>query len=69
LSKQGRWVEMGTLIDDEMLSTFAVVSSPEGIGQELGRRYSGLVDRCSFYAPYRSDPAQWRAVIADLKSR
>jgi probable F420-dependent oxidoreductase len=69
LSKQGKWVEMGDRIDDEMLSTFAVVAGPEGVGEELARRYSGLVDRCSFYAPYRSDPAQWRSVIADLKSR
>jgi probable F420-dependent oxidoreductase len=68
LSKQGKWVEMGALIDDEMLSTFAVVASPEGVGRELVKRYGGIVDRCSFYAPYRSDPAQWRAVIADLKS-
>jgi probable F420-dependent oxidoreductase len=68
LSKQGKWVEMGTLIDDEMLSTFAVVAAPEGVGRELANRYGGIVDRCSFYAPYRSDPAQWRAVIADLKS-
>jgi probable F420-dependent oxidoreductase len=68
LSKQGKWVEMGGLIDDEMLSTFAVVASPEGVGRELAARYGGIVDRCSFYAPYRSDPAQWRAVIADLKS-
>jgi probable F420-dependent oxidoreductase len=69
LSKQGKWVEMGDRIDDEMLSTFAVVAGPEGVGEELARRYGGLVDRCSFYAPYRSDPAQWRSVIADLKSR
>ncbi|HEY5014357.1 MAG TPA: LLM class F420-dependent oxidoreductase [Acidimicrobiia bacterium] len=68
LSKQGKWVEMGERIDDDMLSTFAVVASPEGVGRELANRYGGLVDRCSFYAPYRSNPAQWRAVIEDLKS-
>jgi probable F420-dependent oxidoreductase len=68
LSKQGKWVEMGELIDDEMLSTFAVVAAPDAVGAELVRRYGGVVDRCSFYAPYRSDPGQWRAVIADLKS-
>jgi probable F420-dependent oxidoreductase len=69
LSKQGRWVEMGDRIDDEMLSTFAVVAGPDGVGEELARRYRGVVDRCSFYAPYRTDPAQWRSVIADLKAR
>ena len=69
LSKQGKWVEMGDLIDDEMLSTFAVIAGPDDVAAELARRYGGLVDRCSFYAPYRSDPTQWRSVIADLKSR
>ena len=28
LSKQGEWAKMGTLIDDEILNTFAVVGSP-----------------------------------------
>jgi probable F420-dependent oxidoreductase len=68
LSKQGKWVEMGTLIDDEILHTFAVVAEPEQVGAELQRRYGGVVDRCSFYAPYRSDPQRWRAVIDDLKA-
>jgi probable F420-dependent oxidoreductase len=67
LSKQGKWIEMGDLIDDEMLSTFAVVAAPDGVAKELSRRYGDVVDRLSFYAPYRSDPAQWRSVIADLK--
>ena len=68
LSKQGKWVEMGTLIDDEMLSTFAVVAAPEGVGRELANRYGGGVDRCSFYAPYKADPQQWTKVIEDLKN-
>jgi probable F420-dependent oxidoreductase len=68
LSKQGEWVKMGELIDDEMLRTFAVVAEPEDVGAELRRRYAGIVDRCSFYAPYRSDPERWSAVIADLKA-
>ena len=29
LSKQGEWAKMGTLIDDEILNTFAVVGAPE----------------------------------------
>jgi probable F420-dependent oxidoreductase len=68
LSKQGEWVKMGTLIDDEILQTFAVVAEPEQVGAELARRYGGVVDRCSFYAPYRADPDRWRAVIEDLKA-
>jgi probable F420-dependent oxidoreductase len=68
LSKQGEWAKMGDLIDDEILTTFAVVGEPEQIGAELRRRYGGVVDRLSFYAPYKSDPTRWAAVIADLKA-
>ena len=33
LSKQGEWVQMGELIDDDILNTFAVVAEPEGVGR------------------------------------
>ncbi|GIU87160.1 MAG: LLM class F420-dependent oxidoreductase [Acidimicrobiia bacterium] len=68
LSKQGEWVRMGDLIDDEILRTFAVVAEPEQVGAELKKRYGGVVDRCSFYAPYESDPQRWRAVIDALRA-
>ena len=68
LSKQGEWVKMGELIDDDILRTFAVVAEPEGVAEELKRRYAGVVDRCSFYAPYRIDIDRWQRVIADLKA-
>jgi probable F420-dependent oxidoreductase len=67
LSKKGGWVEMGELIDDEVLDAFAVVADPDGVGVELKRRYGGVVDRCSFYAPYRADPQQWTRTIEELK--
>lgn len=67
LSKQGRWEEMGTIVDDEILNTFAVVGEPEVIGQELHRRYGDCIDRISFYAPYKADPDRWKRVMADLK--
>ena len=64
LSKQGKWVEMGELIDDEMLSTFAVVGEPEAIAPELLKRYGDCITRISFYTPYKTDPsagaASWR---------
>jgi probable F420-dependent oxidoreductase len=68
LSKEGKWVEMGTLIDDEILNTFAVVGEPEQIAPELKRRYSDIVSRISFYAPYKSEPERWRRVLEDLKA-
>jgi probable F420-dependent oxidoreductase len=68
LSKQGEWVKMGTLIDDEILNTFAVVGEPEQIAPELSKRYGDVIQRISFYAPYKSDPQRWRAVMEALKA-
>jgi hypothetical protein len=68
LSKQGKWVEMGTLIDDEILNTFAVVGEPETIGPELHTRYGDVIQRISFYAPYQSNPDRWAQVLADVKA-
>jgi probable F420-dependent oxidoreductase len=57
MSKQGRWDEMGTLIDDDVLDAFAVVGPPEEVPALVLERVGDLVDRVSFYAPYSSDPA------------
>ncbi|MFM7871246.1 MAG: LLM class F420-dependent oxidoreductase [Actinomycetota bacterium] len=68
LSKQGQWAEMGTLITDEVLETFAVVGEPEQIAPELTKRYGDVIQRISFYAPYKSDPERWGKVLAALRS-
>jgi probable F420-dependent oxidoreductase len=68
LSKQGEWVKMGELIDDEILETFAVVGEPEAIAPELTARYGDVIQRISFYAPYASDPDRWAAVMAALRA-
>ena len=39
-----------------ILNTFAVVGEPEQIAAELSERYGDVVDRISFYAPYRVRP-------------
>ena len=68
MSKQGRWVEMGDAITDEMLDTFAVVAEPEAIAPELTRRYGDVINRISFYAPYASDPDRWGPIMDALKA-
>ncbi|MBV8950593.1 MAG: LLM class F420-dependent oxidoreductase [Actinobacteria bacterium] len=67
LSKQGEWVKMGELVTDEMLDTFAVVAEPEAVPRLMLQRYGDIVDRLSFYAPYRSDPDRWRDVLAGFR--
>jgi probable F420-dependent oxidoreductase len=68
LSKQGDWTQMGELIDDEMLATFAVSGEPEEIPAKLLARYGDIVDRVSFYAPYKSDPERWKRVVEGFKT-
>jgi len=68
LSKEGRWVEMGALIEPEILDAFAVVAEPSAIAREFAARYGGTISRLSFYAPYQADPGTWLPVLEELKT-
>jgi probable F420-dependent oxidoreductase len=47
MSKQGRWEEMGSLIDDGILTAFAVVGEPSTIAGQIIDRYGDIIDRTS----------------------
>ena len=68
LSRQGRWAEMGELVDDEILRVFAVVAEPEQLAAELLGRYRGVVTRLGVSAPPRLDAARWEPVLEKLKA-
>ena len=68
LSKRGEWVKMGELISDEVLEAFAVVCPLDRVAAEVRARFDGLVDRFSFYAPYKVDPEVWKGVLAGFRS-
>jgi probable F420-dependent oxidoreductase len=68
LSKQGEWEQMGELVNDDILETFAVSGEPEEIPARMLERYGDVVDRISFYAPYRSDPERWSRVLEGFKA-
>ena len=68
LSKQGEWVEMGTLITDDVVDAFAVRGEPEEIPKLILARYGDVIDRVTFYTPYKSDPERWKAVLAGFRS-
>ena len=61
MSKQGRWAEMGTLIDEEMMRHFAVVAEPGQIAAALRTRFGDIVDRTA--AAYGNLPPEERARI------
>ncbi len=66
LSKEGKWMEMSQLIDDEMLNTIAVVGSPSEVATKIATRFSHKVDRVSpiLYQPDVELLAQLRGEIA-----
>jgi probable F420-dependent oxidoreductase len=68
LSKRGEWVQMGEILDDEVLDAFAVVAEPEQVAARMKARYGGLVDRILFSAPVREDPERWRAALAEFRA-
>ncbi|NND66261.1 MAG: LLM class flavin-dependent oxidoreductase, partial [Halioglobus sp.] len=47
LTREGKWVELANLVDDDMLHTFAVVGSPAEVATKLVERYTGKADRIS----------------------
>ena len=59
LSKQGEWVEMGELITDDDPRHVRGRRRARRLAPELLRRYGDIVDRISFYAPYKSEPDTW----------
>ena len=67
LSKRGEWVKMGELITDDVRDAFAVVAPLDRVAAEVRARFDGLVDRFSFYAPYRVDPEVWQGVLAGFR--
>jgi probable F420-dependent oxidoreductase len=67
LSKRGAWTEMTSLIDDEMLTTFAIVGELDELPARVLARYGDTVDRFNFYAPYRLEPEHWRTLLAGFK--
>ena len=52
LSKEGRWDEMGGLIDDDVLRTICVCGTPAELAAQLRARFTGVADRVAFSIPY-----------------
>jgi hypothetical protein len=68
LSLQGKWQQMGTLVDDQVLDAFAVTAEPGQVAAELLRRYGDIMTRMTLYTPPGVDAAVTRQIAADLQS-
>lgn len=70
LASKGQWHEMHHLITDEMVDTLALRGSWEELPRQMLAKYTGLLDRVSYYFPFvpgQSDDG-WRATIRGFKS-
>jgi len=69
LAAGGNWPEMPALITREMLDRFALRASWAELPDKLRQRYSGLLDRVSFYFPLvpGENEAGWRATAGGVK--
>jgi len=45
LARQGKWEEMGNLVSDDMLESYAVVALAKDLPAALKKRFGGKVDR------------------------
>jgi probable F420-dependent oxidoreductase len=63
------WGEMGELIDDEILATFAVVAAPRELAATLKERYQFLADRLTLYIPFTPGERHdfWKNLIAEIR--
>lgn len=66
LSRRGEWAAMAALIDDDVLTQFAVIGSPGQVAAGLRERFGGVATRVSFNAPYPVDDEVWADLLAAL---
>src|SRR5689334_22398668 len=49
---KGEWTDMPMLITDEMLNEFCLVTEESKLAHDLKKRYDGIADRLTLYAPF-----------------
>ena len=68
MSKQGRWVEMGELIDDPLLEAVCVIGEPAACGRELAKRWGDVFDRATLYFPAGAGTLARDEVVSALRA-
>ncbi|OBK74364.1 TIGR03617 family F420-dependent LLM class oxidoreductase [Mycobacterium sp. 1274761.0] len=68
LSKQGRWAEMGRLIDDDVLHTIAACGSAAEVAAHIRDRVAGISDQTCLYQPGPIAPQALSEIVDALGS-
>jgi probable F420-dependent oxidoreductase len=67
LSKQGRWEDMGGLIDDEVLHTIAACGKPADVARQIRDRVDGVADTVCLYQAAPIGLQTLAAIIDELR--
>src|ERR1051325_11398280 len=69
LATHGKWDAMPALITDEILDSFSVCGAWDELPRKVREKYSGLLDRVSYYFPFEpgQNDAAWRSTVAGFK--
>jgi probable F420-dependent oxidoreductase len=68
MAKRGEWQRMGRLVPDDLLHAMAVVGPSDRVAEELHRRWAGVADSITLYAPYVADPTLWPPIARELRA-
>jgi probable F420-dependent oxidoreductase len=68
MTKKGEWDKLGSMIDDEVLNTFAVVGTPEEAIAEVKKRYGDVCTRITLVAPPERDEQRWAGLFEELRA-
>ena len=66
---RGEWAEMPMLITDEMLNEFCLMTEESKLAVELKKRYAGIADRLTLYAPFiPEEQARWKRLVPNFQT-
>jgi probable F420-dependent oxidoreductase len=68
MSRRQEWIQMGELINDDVLDAFAVSGNPVEVAAGIRRRFGDIATRVSLYTPYRAKLSDLTATAAALRS-
>ncbi|MGV8882323.1 MAG: TIGR03617 family F420-dependent LLM class oxidoreductase [Rhodoglobus sp.] len=66
-SHKDRWLQMGELITEDILSAFAVEAAPEDLPARAAARFAGIATRISLPRPTGVTEDDWRSVLTNNK--
>jgi probable F420-dependent oxidoreductase len=68
LSRVGDWTTMASMIDEDVLTTFATVGLVDEVPGIVHARFGDVIDRYGLYVPYSLDDEYRRSIVSGLRA-